>query len=196
MDKLKTRNSYQNIVKQAKKLFLKHGIHRVTVQEICKEASVSKMTFYRMFKNKEDVAEKVLLEISENNIQSYRDIMKQDIPFAKRIEQMLEWKQTTSTEFSEEFIKDVFNLKESNLKTHFEEYRQKLTNELLNDLKTAQKDGWIRKDVKLTFVLYMLNDINEKLRDERFLAMYSNIKEAGMELTKFVFSGIMSNENK
>ena len=196
MDKLKTRNSYQNIVKQAKKLFLKHGIHRVTVQEISKEAGVSKMTFYRMFKNKEDVAEKVLLEISENNMQSYRDIMKQDIPFGKRIEQMLELKQITSTKFSEEFIKDVFNLKESNLKTQYEEYRQKLTNELLNDLKTAQKDGWIRKDVKLTFVLYMLNDINEKMRDERFLAMYSNIKEAGMELTKFVFSGIMSNENK
>ena len=60
----------------------------------------------------------------------------------------------------------------------------------------AQKNGWIRKDVKLTFILYMFNDIDEKLRDERFLAIYSNIKEAGMELTKFVFSGIMSNENK
>jgi len=196
MDKLKTKNSYQNIVEQAKKLFLKHGIYRVTVQEICKVAGVSKMTFYRMFKNKEDVAEKVLLEIYENSIQSYRDIMRQDISFAKRLEQMIELKKTTSTDFSEEFIKDVFNLKESNLKFHIEEYHQKITNELLNDLKTAQKDGWIRKDLKLTFVLYMLNDIHEKMRDERFLAMYSNIQEAGMELTKFVFSGIMSNDNK
>ena len=196
MDKSKTESSYQKIVKQAKTLFLKYGIHRVTVQEICKEAAVSKMTFYRMFKNKEDVAEKVLFEISDRNMQSYRDIMKQDIPFPKKIQLILDRKQTASLEFSEEFVKDIFNLKESSLKTHLEEYRQKSKNEILNDLKTAQNNGWIRKDVKLTFILYMINDMDVKLRDDRFLAMYGNIKEAGMELTKFLFYGIMPNENQ
>lgn len=196
MANVQTRSSYQTIVKEAKKLFLKHGIQRVTVQEICKVAGVSKMTFYRMFKNKEDVAEKVLLEIFENNLHSYREIMKQDIPFAKRLEQTLEFKQAASVEFSEEFIKDVYNLKESKLKTLYEKYQQKITNEFLNDLKAAQKEGWIRKDIKLNFVLYMLNDIHEKMRDERFLAMYSDMKEAGIELTKYFFSGILSIENK
>ena len=196
MDNATTKNNYQKVVIHARQLFFKYGIHRVTVQEICKEAGVSKMTFYRLFKNKEDVAEKVLLEISERNMQSYRNIMKQDIPFAKRIQQLLDWKQEASTEISEEFIKDIINLKESSLKTHLEAYRQNSRNEFLNDLKKAQKNGWIRKDVKLPFILYMFNDIDNKLRDETFLAMYSNIKEAAMHLTKFVFYGIMPNENE
>lgn len=195
MNEAKTTDRYQNIVEQAKKLFIKHGIHRVTVQEISKEAGVSKMTFYRLFKNKEDVAGKVLQEIIENSMQSYRAIMKQNLPFASRIQQMMEWKQTLSDDFSDEFIKDIFNLKDDSLRKQLEEHRQTARAEWISDLKIAQEKGWLRKDVQMEFILFMLNDMDEKMKDERFLAMYDSVKEAGMELTKFFFSGLMSNEN-
>jgi AcrR family transcriptional regulator len=35
------------IASTAEKLFMKFGIRRVSVEEICREASVSKMTFYK-----------------------------------------------------------------------------------------------------------------------------------------------------
>ncbi|MBN2410872.1 helix-turn-helix transcriptional regulator, partial [candidate division KSB1 bacterium] len=40
----------------AKELFFKYGIRRVTIEEICKKARVSKMTFYKFFQNKIELA--------------------------------------------------------------------------------------------------------------------------------------------
>ena len=40
------------IVKIGKDLFYKYGIKRVSVEEICAKANVSKMTFYKFYNNK------------------------------------------------------------------------------------------------------------------------------------------------
>ena len=45
---------YQDIKKKGKELFWKYGTKRVTVEEICREAGVSKMTYYKFFKNKNE----------------------------------------------------------------------------------------------------------------------------------------------
>ena len=36
----------QSIIKASRDLFMRYGIKRVTVEEICETAGVSKMTFY------------------------------------------------------------------------------------------------------------------------------------------------------
>ncbi|MDH5400751.1 MAG: TetR/AcrR family transcriptional regulator, partial [Cyclobacteriaceae bacterium] len=51
---------YQAIFETAKELFWKYGIRRVTIEEICKEAGVSKMTFYKFFPNKVALANTIL----------------------------------------------------------------------------------------------------------------------------------------
>ena len=50
------KTSYQILFSTAKNLFFKFGLRRVSVEEICIKASVSKMTFYRNFNNKEHIA--------------------------------------------------------------------------------------------------------------------------------------------
>ena len=40
------------LVDEAEKLFLRYGLEKVSVEEICQVAKVSKMTFYRYFQNK------------------------------------------------------------------------------------------------------------------------------------------------
>ena len=47
---------YKDIMSTGKDLFWKYGMKRVTVEEICKEANVSKMTFYKYFGNKYELA--------------------------------------------------------------------------------------------------------------------------------------------
>ncbi|MBL0024612.1 MAG: helix-turn-helix transcriptional regulator [Saprospiraceae bacterium] len=51
----KRSKSYLKIITTAKKLFWKHGSSRVTIEELCREAGVSKMTFYRHFNNKNEI---------------------------------------------------------------------------------------------------------------------------------------------
>ena len=52
MDNSNHNKKIQQLVTTAQELFMRHGIRRVTVEEICSEANISKMTFYKYFKNK------------------------------------------------------------------------------------------------------------------------------------------------
>ena len=63
----------------------------------------------------------------------------------------------------------------------------------MKDLKAAQKKGWIRKDIKPEFILYVLDDMYLKMTDERLLSLYKSQEDMVMELTNFFFYGIMPN---
>ena len=44
------------IIQAGRHLFWKYGMKRVSIEEICREAGVSKMTFYKYFANKTALA--------------------------------------------------------------------------------------------------------------------------------------------
>ena len=56
-------NKSQLIVETATDLFMRYGVKRVTVEEICQTAKISKMTFYKYFKNKKVLAEHIIYSI-------------------------------------------------------------------------------------------------------------------------------------
>jgi AcrR family transcriptional regulator len=188
----KENRSYQNIVQHAGSLFWKHGIRRVSVEEICREACVSKMTFYRLFKNKHEVAQKVLDNVMEEGVVKYRAIMQQQIPFDEKMKQLILLKKESSNDISEEFIKDIYQNDESGLKQQMEAFRTEFKNEIKNDFKNAQQQGWIRSDVKIDFILFMQDHLTNLIMDEKLASMYKNSQEMIMEITKFFFYGILS----
>lgn len=191
MEKLKKSDSRHSILISAKTLFWKYGIRKVTVDEICREAGVSKMTFYRQFKNKLDLAKNMLEEVFENSLKQYDEIISQDIPYPDKIKEIVLLKHEGTKELSEEFVKDLYQNESFGLKAYFENYRQTIYLKVMADLKDAQEKGWIRADLKLDFILYMLNSLNEKMTDPNFLSIYENAQEAIVELTKFFFYGIL-----
>lgn len=185
---LSTRNS---IVDSAGRLFLKHGISRVTVKEISIEAQVSKMTFYRIFANKEEVAAEVIQLIADKNLDEYRDIMRQQIPFIKKIQELILSKRENNKAFSEELIKDIYKLKNSPLTQLIAKLSMRSKTIFMEDLEKAQRNGEIRPDIKLPLILYTINEMEQKIKEERFLALFEDFREASDQLLSQFFYGIM-----
>ena len=79
----------QQLLITATELFSAHGFRRITIDEICKTANISKMTFYKYFKNKIDIGKVVLDTIYSQGKLRYYEMLKQDIPFSDKIENML-----------------------------------------------------------------------------------------------------------
>lgn len=192
MDSRVESKSKTKILNNAKNLFWKHGIRRVSVQEICKEAGVSKMTFYRHFENKEDVAFQVIDNLYHNNYKTYREIMDSSAPFAEKVVQMIKTKRDNVTGISKELVKDIFENNNEKLQNLIQGLRQKNIENILKDFAKAQENGEIRKDIKLEFILYILNDMNNKMQDEQLQKLYQNEEDLIMELTNYFFYGIMS----
>ena len=57
----------------AKDLFWRYGFRKVTVEEICEQEKVSKMTFYKMFPNKLDLAKHVFAEESDKGVVKFKE---------------------------------------------------------------------------------------------------------------------------
>ena len=191
MEEFKDNKKFQDIVATAKTLFWKHGIKRVTIEELCKEASASKMTFYRFFKNKEELAAYLLVNVLTEWHAQYRAIMEQKVPFATKINQVIALEQTAGENMEEEFFNDIFNNDYPNLQKLINESTESYHAEIVKDMIEAQQRGEIRKNIKPEFLLYQLKDISDKVMDENLSKLYSSKQELIMELTNYFFYGIL-----
>ncbi|HKK80820.1 MAG TPA: TetR/AcrR family transcriptional regulator [Prolixibacteraceae bacterium] len=187
-------NKLNALYEKGKTLFWKHGVRRISIEEICKEAKVSKMTFYKQFKNREEFAQYILGFVLEEAMEQYRKIMQKDIPYSEKVKELILLKHDSTTLISQEFIEDIYKNEEFGLKQQLEQHQQNFMGEIMRDLAEAQEQGHIRKGLNLDFVLYFLNDMSGKLFDERLAALYPSTQDLIMEITNFFFYGIVGKE--
>lgn len=181
----------RNIVDTAKHLFWKHGIRRVSIEEICKEAGVSKMTFYNYFSNKSAVAKSILNELMEESVNQFNEITTSNQPFPDKVSKLIELKLNNTNNISIEFIRDIYQNPTMGLMEFMEEQKEKNLQLFVDFLKKAQQDGCIRRDIKLEFIIEYLNQTTALFDNETLLTHYNNPQELIMELTHFMFYGLM-----
>lgn len=181
----------KQIVITAQNLFWKFGFKRVSIEEICGEAGVSKMTFYKHFSNKNELVKFIINYITSEAMNKYRNIMSQDIPFPEKVKQSIQLKMESSNEMSEEFFNDFHKNADRDLLAVLNDTVQGNLKQLLNDYMEAQKKGEIRKEINPQFILYFFNKILEMAKDENLLKIYKSPQALIMELTNFFFYGIL-----
>ncbi len=98
---------YDQLVKTAEDLFKRYGMRRVTVEEICQKADVSKMTFYKHFKNKLDITKTVINRIVDEKEKEYQALMNLDMTYVEKVKLIVQKKVEGVEEFSQEFADDV-----------------------------------------------------------------------------------------
>ena len=184
---------HKQIIQTGQKLFFKYGIKRVTVEEICREASVSKMTFYKHFRNKNELAKEIIRLILDVQMAKYREFMdRTDITFEEKIRQTIQMKMEGTRDISAAYFDDYMIHSDPDLAEFIQVESAKVYKEVLKDYTEAQKRGDIRKDIKPEFIQFFLNYILEMAKDEKLLALYGHPQKLIMELVNFFFYGIMN----
>ena len=182
---------YREIVNQGKILFWKHGIKKVTVEEICEKAGTSRVTFYKYFQNKEQLAYSILKSIIDGSFREYRDIMESDENFQVKVRQTIKFKMKYSSQMSHELLNDIMGGDFPDILKLITDAREKSFRMVQDDYSKAQKDGNIRKDVKIEFVLYFLNKMQEMISDPELEKVYPDTGELISELIRFFFYGLL-----
>ena len=78
MKDFRNNKKYMAIIQTSRELFWKYGFRRVTIDEICREAKTSKMTFYRFFPNKLELARTVFDMVADEGLRKFREILKEE----------------------------------------------------------------------------------------------------------------------
>ena len=180
----------RQLVLSAKELFWKYGFKKVSIEEVCREAGVSKMTFYKHFANKTELVRFMLSFIIEESLDRFYKIMESDIPFTEKVKKQVELKREGIQGMSELFLEDWMNSDDPELIAYRQDMTGKSTAQIMEFYQKAQARGEIRKDIKLEFILYFINHMFLMIEDKNLKALYETPEDMIMELLNFFFYGI------
>ncbi|MBN2041761.1 MAG: TetR/AcrR family transcriptional regulator [Spirochaetes bacterium] len=175
------------IKETARELFFKFGIKRVSVEEISEKAEISKVTFYKYYKNKMDLAVELRDELMEEGFTAFDEINKQEISFMDKINMMTQWQMEFYSQMNNEFVKEIVNLKDVE-----EEFRKRF----IKNVKAGQKNGEVRSDLNLELVFLVSKKLQEITREGTWKELFSDYSEYIKQVRTIIFYGLLSRSDE
>jgi AcrR family transcriptional regulator len=182
---------YQAVFKKGKELFWKYGMKRVSIEEICNESSVSKMTFYKFFPNKVELAKSIIREMMEELLDEFSLCMLSDVSVEEKIKKAIFMEVKISKDVSIEFVNDIYGNNETEIINLLQHYKDQGKTMIYSILVQAQEEGIIRKDVKIDFIMYQFDKLFENLNNDNLLSQYNSFQEFSLENINFMLYGLM-----
>lgn len=184
-------DKYKDIVEKGKELFWKFGIRKVTVEEISSAAGTSRVTFYKYFSNKEELALHILKEITHEAMAEYRDILGSEAKFEEKVEKIILMKMKGAENLSHEFLNDVYSGDFQSIGQFLHKTSVESLTMIEQSFHKAQQEGYLRQDLKIEFIMYMLNKMQEIISDPALESLYKDSGEMVSEMINYFFYGIM-----
>ena len=174
------------IAETAEDLFMHYGVKRVTVEEICRRAGVSKMTFYKYFANKIELVRHLWNAWFDKGYERLDEIDAMDIPLPDKIQMMFDWKTDLLSKMSTEFLEEILPL---------DLERKKILRRFMEFIIRAQKRGEIRTGIKPEFLMAVLDKLYELGDNEELRARYPSLIEFNREIKDFFWYGVIERGN-
>lgn len=182
---------YNDILESTRELFFRYGIKRVTVEEICNNAKVSKMTFYKYFPNKLELAKVVIDGLFTYWTDRYFSIEKMDLSFDKKMEMIIDLKQQAAKDLSSSFYQEIFDTPYQELTQMAYDWLHKALDYTYDFFKRAQDNGEITSNLKIRLLMAIQENLSELLKNRELMSEYTSMSEFVRELTEFYLYGIM-----
>jgi AcrR family transcriptional regulator len=174
------------IAETAEDLFMHYGIRRVTVEEICRRAGVSKMTFYKYFANKIELVRHLWNAWFDKGYERLDEIDAMDIPLPDKIQMVFDWKTDLLSKMSTEFLEEILPL---------DLEREKILRRFMEFIIRAQKRDEIRTGIKPEFLMAVLDKLYELGDNEELRARYPSLIEFNREIKDFFWYGVIERGN-
>ncbi|MDP3452561.1 MAG: TetR/AcrR family transcriptional regulator [Bacteroidales bacterium] len=190
MEIIKRSEKRDSIVSTARTLFWRFGFRKVSIDEICAKSGVSKMTFYRHFPNKTELAKYILKNLIDKSMKEFREIMNSDCSTDERMNRIIRLKLEGVKEISKEFIEDVYTNNNSEIQQFMLQKTEEAWVGFIQEFRNAQDRGVFRKGFKPELLLALSRQMINLLEDKSIMDMYSSPQELIMELTTLTAYGI------
>jgi AcrR family transcriptional regulator len=178
------------LIAAGRELFWKHGFRRVSIDEVCKLAGASKMTFYRYFPDKQTLAKTVFDQEVDKGTAMFREIMASDTSASEKLEAILKMKADSVNDISTEFLNDFYADKGSGLQEYIARKTASVWEEILDDFRQAQKRGIFRSDFKPELMLYISQQLPGLMNDPYLVGLCGSPQNVVMEIARFFTYGI------
>ena len=176
-------NKQYQLIQTGEILFDKHGMRRVTVEEICRQAGVSKPTFYKYYENKAALARKIVEQWIEEALEQITMIEDSEAPFPDKMKQILAVKQAISARPGSEFLEDLIPL---NIDLGHALQR------VMRFIEKGQRQGDIRAEIRPEFLMVAFNLLNSMQHDPLIRDLYKDAESLARDVFKLFYYGALS----
>ena len=175
------------LIQTGEVLFVNHGMRRVTVEEICLQAGVSKPTFYKYFRNKAALARRIDELWIEEALQRIDRIEGAEVPFPEKMKQIMAVKQELAARPGPDFLEDLIHL-DIDLSHALQRVKRFLVQ--------GQQHGEIRTDVRPEFLMAAFDTLNSMQHDPRVRNLYEDAETLAGDVFKLFYYGALSGEHR
>ncbi|MCK4751016.1 MAG: TetR/AcrR family transcriptional regulator, partial [Bacteroidales bacterium] len=153
------------------------------INEICQKAGVSKVTFYRYYTNKQELAIFIRDSMIQEGFSRFDEISGKEISFAEKIDLMTEWRREFFSGMSADFIEDVFSM---------EDIKERFRERLFNVIRSAQQKGDIRKEISPALVWLVTEKMNELVTEGKWKSAVKDYSEYQGQMRLMFYHGLLT----
>ncbi|MPM18420.1 hypothetical protein SDC9_64831 [bioreactor metagenome] len=194
MVKVTRRDAEIRLTEAGHELFWKFGFKKVTVEDVCKKAGVSKMSFYRYYENKTELAKRVLDNVISDGVVKFREIMTDDDTAVNKMHRFIDLKIEGTNNISKEFIADIYG----DMGSEIQQYMAKLTahtiTTMIEEFRNAQSRGVFNSNFKPELLFALSNSFIELMNNPVLNKLYENPQEIIIEMVNLISYGIAPTE--
>ena len=186
-------NKKSSIVEAGRKLFFKYGFRRVSIGEICKEAKVSRVTYYKYFPDKESLFKSLVDELYAVNMSKFKELIQGNASFESAAKEMFFFKMDTMCRTGDEFIKDLLSFeKDTALGKYFQDKNEESFLFMKKIYREAQRKCEIRPNIKIELILSYFEYMRGFFNDGNVLRLYKDRTRMYKEFFNLIFYGIIN----
>jgi len=171
---------YEKLLDKAEELFWKYGYTSVSVDQIAKEAGISKMTIYKHFHSKEDLFLEVLMNNTERHTKKIIEKIDEKYHTIEKIETLYTYMLEVNNLLSPILIKDIMD--RASLVQKLVAYKEQRT---LAMWRHIVEDGIQKKEIReldidfisnlLLYMPSMFMKTNDYIDEAKRLKMFENL---------------------
>ena len=162
-------------------------MRRVTVEDICRQAGVSKPTFYKYFENKAALAQRIVELWIEEALQRIDGIEDAEAPFPEKMKQILAVKQAIAARPGPEFLEDLI---------HLDIDLSHALRRVMRFLVECQQQGDIRADIRPEVLMAAFDLLNSMQYDRRIRDLYEDAETRAGDVFKLFHYGALSPDHR
>ena len=183
------------ILESAKDLFFKHGFKRISIEDICNKAEVSRRTFYMYFYNKTDLLLQLLKEINKENMNHVFALDCSNLPFSEKLIQIVNFQISQLEQMTPEFLADTHDPSFKEVREYYESKKEGSEELLSNFFAEAQKRGELRANLDVEFLYRFIKYAIDSCKDEEIRKLYASPTVLMRKIADLLFYGILGKEN-
>lgn len=182
----------RELIETAARLFFKHGFKRVTVEEICKTATVSKVTFYRYFSGKDALIEYITRLLGDKFVAEFAEIIDSDSSIKRKFDDIAILKQNFAANLGSELRESIF--RSPAVKEYTGEIEKQMMQKFESLMQREQAQGNINPDVDIEKAMAFISRLNQLLSDDSFRGIYRDLNEMIVQVNELLVMGLKSRD--